>query len=88
MAAGALIAGRARISRAIQAVDLVLTSVAVPLLLFALAAPAWAALAAVGGGRPRRDHAAGAGLTAQRPRRSARPLAATSADGPLPVGAH
>lgn len=60
--AGALIAGRARIGRPIVAVDLVLTSVAVPLVLFGLAAPAWAVvasyeLAAVG--------------TAERPRRSA-----------------
>jgi hypothetical protein len=46
--AGALIAGRARISRPILAVDLVLTSVAVPLVLFGLAAPAWAVVTAYG----------------------------------------
>lgn len=46
--AGALIAGRARISRGILAVDLVLTSLAAPLVLFALAAPAWADVAAYG----------------------------------------
>ena len=46
--AGALIAGRARISRPILAVDLVLTSLAVPLVLFGLAAPAWAVVAAYG----------------------------------------
>lgn len=46
--AGALIAGRARISRPIVAVDLVLTSLAVPLVLFGLAAPAWAVVTAYG----------------------------------------
>jgi Major Facilitator Superfamily len=46
--AGALIAGRARISRAVLAVDLVLTGLAVPLVLFGLAAPAWAVVAAYG----------------------------------------
>lgn len=46
--AGALIAGRARIGRPILAVDLVLTSVAVPLVLFGLAAPAGAVVASYG----------------------------------------
>jgi Major Facilitator Superfamily len=46
--AGALIAGRARISRPVLAVDLLLTSVAVPLVLFGVAAPAWAVVTAYG----------------------------------------
>jgi MFS family permease len=46
--AGAIIAARARVSRGVLAVDLVLTSFAAPLLLFALAAPAWADVAAYG----------------------------------------
>jgi MFS family permease len=46
--AGALIAGRARIGRPILAVDLVLTGVAAPLVLFGLAAPAWAVVTAYG----------------------------------------
>jgi Major Facilitator Superfamily len=46
--AGALIAGRAKVSRPILAVDLVLTGVAAPLVLFGLAAPAWAAVTAYG----------------------------------------
>jgi hypothetical protein len=46
--AGAVIAGRVRVSRAVLAVDLVLTSFAAPLVLFALAAPAWADVAAYG----------------------------------------
>lgn len=46
--AGTLIAGQVRVSRGILAVDLVLTSFAAPLVLFALAAPAWAAVAAFG----------------------------------------
>jgi Major Facilitator Superfamily len=46
--AGALIAGRIRISRGVLAVDLVLTSFAAPLVLFGLAAPAWADVAAYG----------------------------------------
>jgi len=46
--AGALTAGRARISRPVVAVDLVLTSLAVPLVLFGLAAPAWAVVTAYG----------------------------------------
>ena len=46
--AGAVIAGRVRVSRAVLAVDLVLTSFATPLVLFALAAPAWADVAAYG----------------------------------------
>jgi predicted MFS family arabinose efflux permease len=45
---GALIAGRARVSRGVLAVDLVLTSFAVPLVLFALPAPAWADVTAYG----------------------------------------
>lgn len=45
---GTLIAGQVRVSRGILAVDLVLTSFAAPLVLFALAAPAWAAVAAFG----------------------------------------
>ena len=45
---GALIAARARVSRGILAVDLVLTSLAAPLVLFALAAPAWADVTAYG----------------------------------------
>jgi hypothetical protein len=46
--AGALIAGRTRITRPVVAVDLVLTSLAVPLVLFGLAAPAWAVVTAYG----------------------------------------
>ena len=46
--AGALIAGRARISRGVLAVDLVLMSFAAPLVLFALPAPAWADVTAYG----------------------------------------
>jgi hypothetical protein len=46
--AGAIIAGRARVSRGVLAVDLVLTSLAVPLVLFAVAAPAWAVVAGYG----------------------------------------
>lgn len=45
---GALIAGRARISRGVLAVNLVLMSLAAPLVLFALPAPAWADVAAYG----------------------------------------
>jgi MFS family permease len=45
---GAIIAGRLKIRRAVLAVDLVLTSFAAPVVLFALAAPAWAAVAAYG----------------------------------------
>jgi Major Facilitator Superfamily len=45
---GALIAGRARVSRGVLAVDLVLMSFAVPLVLFALPAPAWADVTAYG----------------------------------------
>jgi len=46
--AGALIAGRARVSRGVLAVDLVLTSLAAPVVLFAVAAPAWADVTAYG----------------------------------------
>ena len=46
--AGALIAGRIRVSRGVLAVDLVLTSFAAPLVLFGLAGPAWADVAAYG----------------------------------------
>ena len=46
--AGALIAGRARVSRGVLAVDLVLVSLAAPLVLFALPAPAWADVTAYG----------------------------------------
>jgi hypothetical protein len=45
---GTVIAGQARISRPILAVDLVLVSVAAPLVLFGLAAPAWSVVAAYG----------------------------------------
>ena len=46
--AGALIAGRARVSRGVLVVDLVLISFAAPLVLFALPAPAWADVTAYG----------------------------------------
>jgi Major Facilitator Superfamily len=46
--AGALVAGRVRISRGVLAVDLVLTSLAAPLVLFGLAAPAWLAVVSYG----------------------------------------
>jgi hypothetical protein len=45
---GSLIAGRARVSRAILVVDLGLVSFAVPLVLFAVAAPAWITVGSYG----------------------------------------
>jgi Major Facilitator Superfamily len=46
--AGALIAGRIRVSRGVLAVDLVLTSLAAPLVLFGVGAPAWLAVTSYG----------------------------------------
>lgn len=46
--AGTLVAGQVRVRRGILAVDLVLTTFAVPLVLFAAAAPAWAVVAGFG----------------------------------------
>jgi hypothetical protein len=46
--AGAFIAGRTRVSRAILAGNIALMSFAVPLVLFAVAAPAWAVVTAYG----------------------------------------
>jgi MFS family permease len=45
---GALIAGRTTVSRAILACDIALMSLAVPLVLFGIAAPAWAVVLAYG----------------------------------------
>jgi predicted MFS family arabinose efflux permease len=45
---GSLVAGRTRVSRAIFAVDLGLVSFAVPVALFAVAAPAWAVVGSYG----------------------------------------
>jgi hypothetical protein len=46
--AGAIIAGRTRVSRPILVIDASLTSLALPLVLFAVAAPAWSVVAAIG----------------------------------------
>lgn len=45
---GAVIAGRVKVERGVLAVDLVLSSFAVPVVLFALAAPGWVDVAAYG----------------------------------------
>ncbi|MCW2930228.1 MAG: transporter [Actinomycetia bacterium] len=46
--AGAIIAGRTRVRRPILVIDASLTSLALPLVLFAVAAPAWSVVAAFG----------------------------------------
>jgi hypothetical protein len=46
--AGAVIAGRTRVSRPILVIDASLTTLALPLVLFAVAAPAWSVVAALG----------------------------------------